>query len=438
MSDPPVIAAIEDLEVLGFLKHTLQSDGLLVEQCLQEPQLLRLLERSDCAFLFLGYPGVIQTFRLAERVRSIAPTTLITLLTRESSESIAIAALRAGFNNYIRYPSEKQDVIKYVRTMSTNARTSADARDASFKRLVGNSQFMRQLKEELRRTSASDCNVLITGETGTGKELVAELIHENSCRRHNPFECINCAALPDTLFEAELFGHERGAFTGAISASEGKLSLADKGTIFLDEIGDMSPLAQAKMLRLLEGKPYYRLGGRKLICPNVRFISATNRDLESMIVDGRFRNDLFYRINVRRIQLTPLRTRREDIPLLLKNIVGTLNRRYNRRVSGVPQNIVHLFFMYDWPGNVRELLNVMEATFANLTCDEITLTDLPLNFRQRVTTVTPPPSEQDQLLDALRSTDWNLSKAAKRLALSRMTVYRRMAKFRISRHVTFH
>ena len=439
MSHPPIIAAVEDLEVLEFLKRILESDGFLLEECREESHLLPILQRSDRAFLFLGHPGVIRTFRLAERVRLIAPNTLLTLITKESSETTAVAALRAGFDNYIRYPSEKQEVIKYLRRTfgNGNAHTKEASSDTSFRRLIGNSPFAHQLREELRRASASDCNVLITGETGTGKELVAELIHENSSRRGNPLECINCAALPDTLFEAELFGHERGAFTGAISAYEGRLSLADHGTIFFDEIGDMSQLGQAKMLRLLEGKPFHRLGGRKLIAPNVRFISATNCDLESMITEGRFRNDLFYRINVRRIQLTPLRTRMEDIPLLLKEIVGTLNKRYSRHVPNVPQNVTQLFFMYDWPGNIRELLNVMEATFANLVSDEISLMVLPLTFRQKVTTVTPSGSEQERLLEALRSTDWNLSKAAKRLSLSRMTVYRRMAKFQISRHVTF-
>jgi two-component system response regulator HydG/two-component system response regulator AtoC len=440
MSVISAIVAVEDQEVRSFLKTTLERNGLRLEECLQESRLLRILENSNVKFLFLGHPAVTCPFSLAKRVRNIAPNTLILLITKTGSESAAVAAIRAGINNYIRFPSEKEAILRYLHNELDKGKLftiDEQTPNPPYKRLVGKSQFVHQLRFDLQRASSSDSNILITGETGTGKELAAELIHENSSRRDHPFECINCAALPDTLLETELFGHERGAFTGAINSYEGKLSLADKGTILFDEIGDMSVMAQAKILRIIEGKPYHRLGGRKLIRPDVRFITATNRDLETMTAGGQFRDDLFFRINVNRIHLMPLRERMEDIPLLLKDMISTFNIKYRRRVFTIPKDVLQLFLRHDWPGNIRELLNTIEATYANLTSDEIRFIDLPSGFTQKVTRVTTPGSEQNRLLEALRATDWNLSKAAKRLSLSRTTIYRKMAKFQISRQVSF-
>jgi len=443
MSRTSVIVAIEDVEVRTFLRSTLKSNAFRLEECLKEPRILQLLQSGEPTILFLGYPGVIDAFLLAQRVRAIVPNAGIILITKESSEDTAIAALRAGINNYIRFPYEKERIRQCLSSDAYNANAFDKSpinieqpRAPGSKRLVGESKFAQQLEVDLRRASASDGNVLITGETGTGKEMVAELIHENSSRRDCPFECINCPALPDTLFESELFGYERGAFTGAVSAYEGKLSLAAKGTVFFDEIGDMSLLAQAKILRVIEGKPYQRLGGRNSIHPNVRFLTATNRDLEAMVGDGRFRSDLLFRVNVTRIHMAPLRERTDDIPLLLDEMVLKFNKKYKRLVCRVPNDLLELLLRYHWPGNIRELVNVMETTFANLAYNEIRLLDLPSAFVRKVTTVTSPSSERERLFEALRSTDWNLSKAAKRLSLSRMTVYRKMAKFQISRGVT--
>lgn len=368
------------------------------------------------------------------------PDTAIALVTKESSENTAIAALRAGIHNYLRFPSEKEEVIRYLDQHFTKTTRLIRADNGPpgdrFGRLVGESEHARQLKQQLAHVCKIDSNVLITGETGTGKELVAELIHQNSARHQKPFVCINCAALPDTLFESELFGYERGAFTGAMNAYEGKLSLAENGTMFFDEIGDMSLFAQSKILRILEGKPYHRLGGRHPIRANVRFITATNRDVESMMTAGSLRSDLFFRVNVSRIHVAPLRERKQDVSLLLEEMVRAFSRKYKRQISKIPQEVMQLFLKHDWPGNVRELINVIEATFANLACDELRLMDLPPMFLRKVTTVTPRHSEREQFLEALRSSDWNLSKTAKRLSLSRMTIYRKMAKFKISRQDT--
>jgi transcriptional regulator with PAS, ATPase and Fis domain len=304
------------------------------------------------------------------------------------------------------------------------------------KRLLGEGSVMKRIKVLLSRAAASDSTVLITGQTGTGKELAADLIHSQSSRRDKPFVCLNCAALPDSLFESELFGYERGAFTGATQFFEGKLSLADQGTLFLDEIGDLSALAQAKILRVIEGKSFQRLGGRQTIRPNVRFVTATNKDLESMVAQGQFRGDLFYRLNVTRIHMPPLSERLEDLPLLVRDLIAQFNVKYRKTVRALPEDVMRLFMKYEWPGNVRELVNVMESAFAScLQDDQIHFTDLPALLREKVATTAAisATTEREQLVSALLVTNWNLSKAAKQLSWSRMTIYRKMAKYRISR-----
>ena len=205
--------------------------------------------------------------------------------------------------------------------------------------LIGVNAFMQQAKTFLSKVAASDCNVLITGETGTGKERVATLIHQCSPRHTKPFMCINCAALPDSLVEGELFGYERGAFTGAATRYEGKLKLADGGSVFFDEIGDMSAYAQAKVLRAIETREVFRLGGRCSVPVDIRMIAATNHDLETLIDEGKFRRDLYYRLNVVSIELPPLRLRKDDIPVLLDHYLGECNRRYNRNVDGFTDEV---------------------------------------------------------------------------------------------------
>src|ERR1700722_240842 len=285
----------------------------------------------------------------------------------------------------------------------------------------------------MTRVAASDCTVLVTGETGTGKELAAEFIHHQSARRDKPFVCLNCAAIPDALLESELFGHTRGAFTGADSLSDGLLASAEGGTILLDEIGDMSLSAQAKILRVLEKKVVSRVGGTQQRRIDVRFVAATNQDLESMSIRGDFRRDLYYRLNVARVELPPLRDRREDIPLLVDY--------YRQRLGGV--GVAHIskeclrrISQYDWPGNIRELRNVLETCFLHCGAGEVHAEHLPQRLREVTETDRAlPPDERDRLFEALCSTQWNKSRAAETLRWSRMTLYRKMAKYRIS-HVS--
>jgi DNA-binding NtrC family response regulator len=384
----------------------------------------------------------------------------IIFIANETSEELAIAALRAGINDYFKQPCSFEDLIasinrfvpqffldRHKEGVKNPAPNIADGH-----RMIGESLAMREIKETIGRLASTDSNVLVTGETGTGKELVAELIHKNSLRVNQPFVCINCAAIPDSLLESELFGYERGSFTGAYSSSKGKLKVGDGGTIFLDEIGDMSPYAQAKILRVIESREVQPLGRRENTPLNVRFIAATNKDLEQSVSEKTFRKDLYYRLNVAGIHLPPLKERKEDIPSLCNHYIGDLNRQLGRQVKGLTEETAEILLRYDWPGNVRELRNLLEATVGNFhappDCSasdmgrhpgvnfrrrQISFTDLPEQFRRRLSNPEDLPlDERNPLLSILIATNWNISKAAHMLHWSRMTVYRKMAKYHIT------
>lgn len=295
--------------------------------------------------------------------------------------------------------------------------------------MVGKSPSIYEIKSFIRKVAVTDSNVLITGETGTGKELVAELIHKNSRRAERPLICLNCAAIPDTLAESELFGYERGAFTGAYITYAGKLKPADGGTVLLDEIGDMSLSAQAKLLRLLDKKTVQRVGGRKDVTIDLRIIAATNQDLEGLMAAGKFRRDLYYRLNVAHIYLPPLRARKEDLPLLLRHFIGELNARLTKQVRGICPRLVERLLQYDWPGNIRELRNMTEICLVNLNAGMIDLAEIPEQYRDKLAGCNT--DEKALILSALFSTQWNKSKAAQKLHWSRMTLYRKLARHHI-------
>jgi hypothetical protein len=272
------------------------------------------------------------------------------------------------------------------------------------------------------------------------RELVAELIHRNSPRRGGPFVCINCPAIPDSLLESELFGFERGAFTGAASAYDGTLRLAHGGTLFLDEIGDMSLSAQAKILRVVEAKEVHRLGGAHLVPLDVRIVAATNHGLEALVAQERFRRDLYFRLDVTSIHIPPLRERTQDIPALLQHYIGVLNQRRGTRISGFGRETLESLLRYDWPGNVRELRNLVESVALDAAAGVIERRDLPeamcRRLDARAESAPLPPGlarerDRDRLLSALLSTNWNKSRAAQELRWARMTVYRKMAKYHI-------
>lgn len=364
----------------------------------------------------------------------------VILVASESSESLAIEALRAGATDYFREPFDVGELVGSAERQLCKRCTAQPGKSLGSKasqnthRMIGSSQLMQGVRSYLARLANSPSNVLLTGETGTGKELAAEVIHQNSSRAQKPLVCINCAAIPDTLTESELFGYEKGAFTGATANKLGRLQQAHGGTVFLDEIGDMSPYSQAKILRVIESREIQPLGGRDSVPLDIRVIAATNHDLEELAAAGKFRQDLYFRLNVGRVHLPPLRERREDIPELLAYHIVELNSRLERRVEGVGSEVIDRLLKYDWPGNIRELRNVLEASFVNAQGISISLKDLPDYFRERLDSPGLfPQSEREHLLLALLSTNWNKSKAAEKLKWSRMTVYRKLTKYQITR-----
>jgi transcriptional regulator with PAS, ATPase and Fis domain len=298
--------------------------------------------------------------------------------------------------------------------------------------MIGESRSMQEVKAYLSRVASTDSNILITGETGTGKELAAEFVHRESSRRNRPFITVNCAAIPDSLLESELFGYERGAFTGAQTSRDGKLKTADGGTIFLDEIGDMSASAQAKILRAIDGKEIQRLGGAG-ISIDVRIIAATNQELETMVRAEKFRKDLYFRLNVARVHLPPLRERKEDIASIVSLYLRDFNNRLSRNVAGLTDAAWECFLAYHWPGNIRELKNLLESVLIHTSSGEISPSDLPRCVREAGDgTCTALEDERKRVLSALVSTNWNKSKAADKLNWSRMTLYRKMAKYQVA------
>lgn len=373
---------------------------------------------------------------IAQRVRQGERRLPVILLATNSSEELAITALRAGIADYFTPSFSDEDLLASVRRclsdFTPEFQSRPNASTALPLDLIGDSPGMQKLKVYIGKVAATDTNTLITGETGTGKELVAALIHRQSRRQRQRFVCINCAAVPDSLLESEFFGYERGAFTGAHAQKEGKLQLADGGTVFFDEIGDMSLYAQAKILRAIESKAVDRLGGKESISLDIRVIAATNRNLERSMAEEKFRTDLFFRLNAVSIHLPPLRDRREDLPALCDHYLRAMNQQFGRAVEGFTKEAFDYVLHYAWPGNVRELKNLIEALFVNLPARTITHMDIPEQFRKRLGEADRlAHDERVRVLSVLLSTNWNKGKAADQLHWSRTTLYRKMVKYHL-------
>lgn len=372
------------------------------------------------------------------QIRASHPQTPIVLATRHSSEERVIAALRAGVTDYFRLPYDFNKLLKSV--TSRLRRDDSPAAPALsdlpiIHRLIGQSECMCNIRSFLLKVATAKSTVLLTGETGTGKGLMAWLLHQNSGRKKGPFVPVNCPAIPDNLVESELFGYERGAFTGAVSAARGRFEAAHRGTLFLDEISDMALQAQAKILRTIEDKENFRVGARSAIPLDVWVLAATNRSPEQLVREGRLRPDLFYRLNVARINLPTLRERKEDIPQLLEHFIRKFNRIFEKRLTGVSDEVMEVMLCYDWPGNVRQLKNVLESTFINATGRLVRYSDLPLEFRQECARDdgdnTDGNDEREKIIASLLASKGNKSKAAQLLNWSRMTLYRKISKYHL-------
>ncbi|HSA60274.1 MAG TPA: sigma-54 dependent transcriptional regulator [bacterium] len=377
-------------------------------------------------------------------VKALAPDLPVIMVSTSGETKNIVAAIKNGASDYVKKPVDEALLtvkIQHLLDVLTLKRTQTEFREnAELKRLIGESPAIKKLIREISKVANSDATVLLSGETGTGKGLVAEIIHGLSRRRNQRFIAINCAAIPATLLESELFGHERGAFTGAIREKKGIFELADQGTIFLDEIGEIAPELQVKLLRVLQGQEFERVGGTKSVKVDVRVIAATNRNLEDAIAQGHFREDLFYRLNVLPVTVPPLRDRKEDIPLLLEHFIRQFGDKAEKRFEKLSPEIVETLSAYSWPGNVRELQNVVERAVVFGKEPRLAVTDFNVNPPR------PAPAagsdngggisslkelEQQLLLQALRQSGGNVSRAARTLGISRGTVYRRLERYEI-------
>ena len=427
--ESPSIALLDALKVCGLNTVTV----------LSKTELLESVERysPECAVVYSSAAMDYPSLRIAEEVRRIDRRCPLLLLTSEISTEAVICAMRAGASDVLERDAPSKILVKRLRSLTDRLpgmmRPAAEVRDlAGGHLLAGQGTAMREMRRQILKVAAVDASVLITGETGTGKELVAQLIHWNSRCSGRAFVALNCAAVPDALLESELFGYERGAFTGATAAREGKLQHASGGTLFLDEIGDMSLAAQAKILRAIESRVVQRLGSNRDTPVQVRLVAATNQDLETMTKEKKFREDLYFRLNVVRLELPPLRDRREDIPELVELMVGEISARHQVKARRVEEDLIRRLQGYHWPGNVRELRNVLESILVLSSSRVVGVADLPPNIIHTLRSSGPGyGDERSRILSVLNSADWNRNKAAKILCCSRMTLYRKMVKYSI-------
>ena len=381
-----ILVVSERMSFVDALRVIVEADGRELLHATQAAGVCEIITRAEINVVIADQqlPGD-DGFRLLDELHDVHPTLLTAMATAPGATNAAIKAFERGAADYINTPVQLDDVIAFLRRADamTTLRvetTPADAEVNEFRGMYGTTPVMRDVFRMIARVGRTDVTVLVGGESGTGKELVARALHDESARRHKPFIALNCSALPSELVESELFGHTRGAFTGAVKDRGGLFEAAHGGTLFLDEIGDLGPLAQAKVLRALESGEVMRVGGTKTTRVDVRVIAATNRPLDAMVADGRFREDLLYRLKVISLTLPPLRDRKSDVPLLSSHFLHVFAERHGLPARRISDDASEILLNYDWPGNVRELRNVIEGALVMADGVEICPCDLPASL----------------------------------------------------------
>ena len=448
MSDPARILIADDDEAMrDACRQVLEPEGFAVEEAASGSAALAAIGREsfDLLILDLKMPRV-DGLEILRRLPQESPATAAIVITGYPSVESAVEAMKLGAADFLPKPFTPDVLRLTVRRTLRGARMAREnlllksqldeCRGGDYE-LVGRSEAMRQILDLVRRVGPTDSTVLITGESGTGKELVARAIRDHSPRRDKPFVTVDCGSLVGALFESELFGHVKGSFTGATSLKHGRFELATGGTIFFDEIANVSPDIQAKLLRVIQEREFTRVGATQVIPADVRILAATSRDLLDEIRDGRFREDLFYRLCVVPIVLAPLRQRREDIPLLAEHFLNRHNQRRRDRVLGLTGEALEALVRHDWPGNVRELENAVERATVLAHGDRITPADLlyygPLAERAAGDGLEPLASlEKEHIAKVLRHHLGNRTAAARTLGIDRKTLWRKMRAYGLS------
>ncbi len=445
------VLIIEDNErLLQMLIDTLKAERIEVEGVKTAEQALKYMNNGGYNFVLLDLklPGM-QGMDALKRIRGIDQQTIVIIMTAYGTIDVAVEAMRLGAYDFLTKPFDTDYLLLLLRRAWRERRIRDEnmmlkqvIRDRfGFDEILGKSRKIKEVIELAKKVAATDSTVLITGESGTGKELFARAIHEMSNRRNSPFVPINCAAIPRELLENELFGSEKGAYTGSVGRKIGKFEIADKGTIFLDEVGDLDLHLQAKILRVLEGKEFERLGGTKTIKVNLRIITATNKELLDEIHNCCFREDLYYRLSVFPLRIPPIRERKEDIPELTEHFVSRYCGQLKKGKKRVSREAMNKLMEYDWPGNVRELENTIERALILCNDPEIkahhiwtttsSVASGPTNTLREASSEGAKRAEVELIRKALIETDWNKSKAAKKLRVSYRVLLKKVKEYDI-------
>ena len=451
MAGEHILIVDDERAIQRSLRGVLEDEGYRVTAVgSAEEALARLADDSpDLVFLDIWMPGMDGLEALAE-IKQRRPETAVVMISGHGTIETAVKATKLGAYDFVEKPLSLEKTLLVVERTLDHARLEQQHRQLRERvergqEIVGKSAVIEELRQQIAVAAPTTGRVLIHGESGSGKELVARAIHARSARAEGPFVEVNCAAVPEELIESELFGHERGAFTGAVARRRGKFELADGGTLFLDEIGDMSLKTQAKVLRVLEEQAFERVGGKETIRVDVRVITASNQNLQEQIGAGRFREDLFYRLNVIPIEVPPLRKRKDDIPALVEHFIALFSAENGRRPKTIAAEALAYFLTYDWPGNVRELRNMVERLVIMAPRDVIGPEDLPPPLRTREEAEAGENPQRDRklkdardaferayILGELRAHEWNMTRTAEKLGIERSHLYRKLKTYGIS------
>ncbi len=442
------IAVVDDEPIVRKrLSAELSKDGSSVDTYGTGEALLEDLESKlfDLVVLDVVLPGMNGT-EVLRKIKESSPDTEIILITGYASIDSAIEAVKAGAFYYLSKPLRLADVrhlarqaLEYRRVLRENSQLKAQLDPIEgWGEMVGGGNSMKDIFLAIRKVAPLDCSIIIQGESGTGKELVARAIHRQSARKDRPFVAFNCAGFTEELIASELFGYERGAFTGATMTKIGILETAHRGTVLMDEIADMPLTMQAKLLRVIQEKQILRVGGSRPISLDLRFLAASNKDLKRAVGDGRFREDLYFRLNVVKIELPRLRDRKEDIPLLINYFFSRYNGKFRKNLAGIHPQAREILLNYTYPGNVRELENIIERAVALAERDMVMTDDLPEDLWTYSVTplsewITLEDHEREYIGKVLAATDYNMGKASEILCLPRTTLWRKMKKYGFSK-----
>jgi len=434
------ILIVDDEEsVRDSLYNWFIEDGYHVECAESAMTALKMLESEsfDIILADIKMPGM-DGLEMMRRIKILKAESIVIVMTAFATVDTAVQALKDGAFDYVTKPFDPDDLSHLIRNASKQISLTEENESLrnrvvtleSVEDLIGNSEAMKEVLKDIESVAQSNSSVVITGESGTGKELVARAIHANSQRRFFPLVSVHCGALTESLLESELFGHEKGAFTGAMYNRKGRFEMADNGTIFLDEIATISTKMQIDLLRVLESKKFVRVGGNKEIASDFRVICATNRDLKGLVEKGMFREDLYYRLNVVNIYVPPLRERIEDIPMLVDYFIKKYCTSMNKPPATIDSSALKRLEVFSYPGNVRELENMIERAIVVGNGKKITMKDLPLEKSVISSSIESLDDlEKEHILKILNKYSWNISRAAKALSIDRVTLYNKISKF---------